>query len=162
MASCCFTGHRTIPAKDFDLVRRGLEDEIDRLAEEGVEQFYAGGALGFDTLASLTVLMLKRRHQSIRLTLVLPCRDQAEKWAQTDQVQYEYIKSRADEVIYTAEEYHKGCMQKRNRYLVDSCDYLIAVWDGTASGTGSTVRYAQENNKSIIIINPNELSSGVD
>ena len=80
MASCCFTGHRTIPAKDFDLVRRGLEDEIDRLAEEGVEQFYAGGALGFDTLASLTVLMLKRRHQGIRLTLVLPCRDQAEKW----------------------------------------------------------------------------------
>ena len=59
-------------------------------------------------------------------------------------------------------EYTRDCMQKRNRYLVDSCDYLIAVWYGTASGTGSTVRYAQENNKSIIIINPNELSSGVD
>ena len=152
MASCCFTGHRTIPAKDFDLVRRGLEDEIDRLAEEGVEQFYAGGALGFDTLASLTVLMLKRRHQGIRLTLVLPCRDQAEKWAQTDQVQYEYIKSRADEVIYTAEEYHKGCMQKRNRYLVDHSAYCICYLTRSSGGTAYTVNYAREHGLQLLNI----------
>ena len=152
MASCCFTGHRTIPAKDFDLVRRGLEDEIDRLAEEGVEQFYAGGALGFDTLASLTVLMLKRRHQGIRLTLVLPCRDQAEKWAQTDQVQYEYIKSRADEVIYTAEEYRKGCMQKRNRYLVDHSAYCICYLTRSSGGTAYTVNYAREHGLQLVNI----------
>ena len=152
MASCCFTGHRTIPAKDFDLVRCGLEDEIDSLAGEGVEQFYAGGALGFDTLASLTVLMLKRRHPGIRLILVLPCRDQADKWTQMDQVQYEYIKSCADEVVYTAEQYHRGCMQKRNRYLVDHSAYCICYLTRSSGGTAYTVKYAREHGLQLVNI----------
>ena len=96
--------------------------------------------------------MLKRRHQGIRLTLVLPCRDQAEKWAQTDQVQYEYIKSRADEVIYTAEEYHKGCMQKRNRYLVDHSAYCICYLTRSSGGTAYTVNYAREHGLQLVNI----------
>ena len=45
-------------------------------------------------------------------------------------------------------------MDKRNRYMVDQADVLIAVWDGSPSGTGKTVRYAHQQGKPVIIINP--------
>ncbi len=46
---------------------------------------------------------------------------------------------------------------KRNRYLVDHADYLVAVYDNdrtVRSGTGQTVQYAEKLGKSIILIHP--------
>lgn len=51
--------------------------------------------------------------------------------------------------------YSPDCMDKRNRYMVDHADFIIAVWDGRPSGTGKTVTYARgRNGKSIIVIDP--------
>ena len=41
--------------------------------------------------------------------------------------------------------------------MVDNNDYIIAAWDGSASGTGSTVKYAMSKGKAVICINPNTL-----
>jgi nucleoside 2-deoxyribosyltransferase len=38
--------------------------------------------------------------------------------------------------------------------MVDKSDILIAVWDGTASGTGNTVAYAKRQGKPIWLIPP--------
>ena len=46
------------------------------------------------------------------------------------------------------------CMDKRNRYMVDHADYILAVWNGCPSGTGNTVRYAHKKGKTVIVINP--------
>lgn len=46
---------------------------------------------------------------------------------------------------------------KRNRYLVDHADCLVAVYDdnkAVPSGTGMTVQYAQRESKPIILIHP--------
>ncbi len=48
-------------------------------------------------------------------------------------------------------------MDKRNKWMVDNCDLLIAVWNGTSGGTANCVNYAKSINKQIIIINPNSL-----
>lgn len=48
-------------------------------------------------------------------------------------------------------------MDKRNRYMVDHADYILAVWNGCPSGTGNTVRYAHKKGKTIIVINPASL-----
>ena len=48
-------------------------------------------------------------------------------------------------------------MQKRNVYMVDHSDYVVAVWDGTRSGTGNTVEYAKTKGKGIIRIDPSTL-----
>ncbi|PAD70641.1 hypothetical protein CHH83_02225 [Bacillus sp. 7586-K] len=45
-------------------------------------------------------------------------------------------------------------MQKRNEWMVDNSDYVIAVWDGTKGGTGNCVKYAQKQNKYITTIKP--------
>ena len=53
--------------------------------------------------------------------------------------------------------YTPDCMEKRNRYMVNACDVVIAVWDGRPSGTGKTVQYAKEQGKEIIVIDPKSL-----
>ena len=45
-------------------------------------------------------------------------------------------------------------MQKRNEYMVDLADVVIAVWDGSNSGTGNCIKYAQKCGKEIIQITP--------
>ena len=41
----------------------------------------------------------------------------------------------------------------RNRMIVDSCDMVLAVWDGTEKGgTYSTIKYARSKGKKIKVI----------
>jgi uncharacterized phage-like protein YoqJ len=57
--------------------------------------------------------------------------------------------------------YHPAKMQKRNEYMVDNSDFVIAVFDGEQKGgTFNCIKYAlnQTNrNLQIHIINPNTL-----
>ena len=48
--TCCFTGHRHIPENELLQIQKRLESEIINLINQGVTEFRAGGALGFDTM----------------------------------------------------------------------------------------------------------------
>lgn len=52
---------------------------------------------------------------------------------------YEEIKSAADKVVYTSEEYHSGCMHKRNRHLIDHSGTCVAFLKNSSGGTKYTV-----------------------
>ena len=43
---------------------------------------------------------------------------------------------------YQQDHYAPGCMQRRNRYMVDHSALVIAVYDGSAGGTRQTLEYA--------------------
>ena len=124
--TCCFTGHRVIPARSLPALAKELEQTLRRLIGAGVRYFGAGGALGFDTLAAETVLRLKGEYPGIRLILVLPCRDQTRGWREADVRRYRDILRRADKVVYTAERYSPGCMHRRNRHLVENSSVCVA------------------------------------
>ena len=50
---CCFTGHRHVPEDETPLLRTRLREAIATLHDKmGVKDFYAGGCIGFDTLAA--------------------------------------------------------------------------------------------------------------
>lgn len=148
--SCCFTGHRFLPADGLSEISAMLENEIIGLAKNGCLRFLAGGALGFDTLAAQTVLRLKSRFPDIRLSLVLPCLNQAERWRPADIAVYNEIKENADTVIYTSESYYRGCMHVRNRRLVDESRYCICYLAKESGGTAFTVNYAKQQGLEII------------
>jgi len=149
--TCCFTGHRKIPASEYETIKKRLENEIIGLIEQGVRYFGAGGALGFDTMAALAVLRLKKNFPHIRLILVLPCKDQAKSWREEDIKIYGQILSRADKLVYTSENYEKGCMHKRNRHLADHSGVCLCYQTKTSGGAFYTVNYARQ--KGIQIIN---------
>lgn len=155
--SCFFTGHRSIP-DDKETIFVALKNHISYLYSIGVRDFHAGGALGFDTLAATTVIDLKRFHPGMRLVLNLPYHNQTFGWNAVNVKRYEYIKSNADEIIYTYDgEVTDGYdtrkyLLKRNCDMVDCSKYGIAYFTGGKSGTGYTLKYAKKRNCEVVNI----------
>lgn len=148
----CFTGHRELPFLQLVLIRRKLRKTLEDLIKQGYCFFGAGGALGFDTIAAQIVLELRRKYSHIKLILVLPCISQADSWAEKDKQIYEDIKSQADKVVYTSEQYFRGCMHKRNRHLVDNSSVCVCYLTEDKGGTVYTVDYAKKNGLRVINI----------
>ena len=141
--TCCFTGHREIPERDYNLLKQKTKNAIVALIGKGVIYFGAGGARGFDTIAAETVLELKKDYPQIKLILVLPCPDQTKGWKEDDIRKYNIIKENADKVVFTADHYFNGCMHVRNRHLVDNSGYCICYLTKENGGTAFTVNYAK-------------------
>ena len=158
--TCCFTGHRNIPPELRREVFDKTEKTVESLIKKGYLYFGAGEALGFDTIAALVVLKLKKRYPDIKLILVLPCRTQTKCWRGEDVTVYEDIKRRADKVVYTSEEYTHGCMHKRNRHLADNSSVCVCYLIKESGGTFYTVNYAKQKGLKIINI-PNEITAAV-
>lgn len=150
--TCCFTGHRFIAKSEYPIIYYKLKRVIERLIDKGVIYFYAGGALGFDTIAAEIILYLKTQYPQIKLIMVYPCRDQTVLWMQKDIEKYIKIKSRCDEYVYISEKYTNECMRERNRYLVDKSSYCIYYLENKNSGTSYTVNYALKKGLTVINI----------
>ncbi len=146
----CFTGHRKLP--QMQEIASKLKTAIIALINNGYCYFCCGGALGFDTLAAQAVLDLKEFFPHIKLVLVLPCKNQTRGWQSTDVKLYEQILNLADKCTYTAENYHNGCMHKRNRHLVDSSSICVCYLAENKGGTAYTVKYAKKQGLKIMNI----------
>ena len=149
--TCCFTGHRAIPAEMEQYLTGRITDGINYLYSHNVRTFLVGGALGFDTLAARAVLKCRESCSDIRLIVVKPCQDQTKGWSQTDIDTHELINRLADGVICLSEHYYRGCMHQRNRILVDNSSACICYLTQASSGTAYTVDYAK--NKGLSIFN---------
>ena len=155
MHTCCFTGHRRVPDEDLPLVSQSLRREILRLIrEEGIERFLSGGALGFDTLAAEVVLEVAADYPNVSLVIVQPCADQARSWNVDDVRRYGEMLRRASEVVTLAPAYRPGCMQARNRYLVEHSAVCLCYLTERSGGTAYTVRYAASRGLPIVNVAP--------
>jgi predicted Rossmann fold nucleotide-binding protein DprA/Smf involved in DNA uptake len=52
--------------------------------------------------------------------------------------------------------YDRGCMQRRNRYMVDRSARLIAAYDGLLGGTMYTIHYAMRRGVDVVIVDVEE------
>ncbi|MBO4940705.1 MAG: DUF1273 family protein [Clostridia bacterium] len=152
---CCFSGHRDLPYGSKEKIADILGEVICDLAEKGYTEFISGGALGFDLLAAEVVLQKKKNIPFLKLIMALPCRDQNLRWPGADKRRYEKVIGRADEIIYVTETYCTGCMQLRNKFMVENSSICIAYKTRRSGGTAHTVDYAKE--KGLGVINLSEL-----
>lgn len=147
---CCFSGHRHIDLPLLLPLTAHLDAALRALVQMGCLHFYAGGALGFDTLAAERTLALRESYPAVSLHLLLPCRDQCRNWSTGDVEHYEQILARADSYRYISETYSAAAMAKRNRALVAHADVCIAFLHKKTSGTGQTVRAAEHAGLTVI------------
>ena len=162
--TACFTGHRpqSLPC-GFDETHSAclkIKHQLKRLVKglidkKNVTHFISGGALGVDMWAMEIVLELKKEYPYITLEAAIPCRSQADRWSSKSRKRYNLLLSLCDRKTLVGEQYTADCMMKRNKYMVDNSDYVIAVWDGKPSGTGNTVRYAINSKKEVYYIDTN-------
>lgn len=146
-----FTGHRVIPSAERAQLEIALAETIRELCENGVRNFISGAALGFDTLAAHAVCKLRDAGLPITLTLAIPCMHQELRWPRSAQAAYAELIALADHVIYTSyTPYYNGCMQVRNRYMVEQASVCIAYFNGCNGGTASTWRMANKFGRMVI------------
>ena len=150
--TCCFTGHRNIPAAEYPEIQTKLMAKIIELVQGGVHDFHVGGGRGFDTMAALNVLHLKKWHPEIRLVFVFPCKNYTKGWREEDKKIVSLILDWADYVVYTSDEYHENCEQKCDQYLVRRSDICVCYLTKPESGTAETVDYARQEGLEIINI----------
>lgn len=147
---CCFTGHRRIPEEHLRLLPDLLDCTLERLIQRNISVFRTGGAIGFDTLAALKVLEKKERYPMIRLQLFLPCRDQNRGWSLLNRSVYDQILTCTDEIFYVQDAYSRGCMQERNRKLVEGSHCCVAYCTSDKGGSAYTLQYAKKQDLRII------------
>lgn len=153
------TGHR--PHKlgnEYDL-KGPYSDYIKEafqkiLKNSQVERVISGMALGVDTLWAFTAMEL-----GIPITAAIPFLGQESRWPPSSRkLHAEILKHKLTTVKIVCEGgYAAWKMQKRNEWMVDNCDILVAVWDGTPGGTGNCVAYAKKVDKRILRIDPRDM-----
>ena len=78
----------------------------------------------------------------------VPFEGQESAWPQGSQRRYRGLLAAAKQVVIVSPGgYSADKMQVRNEYMVDNCQYLVALWDGTSGGTGNCVEYAEKVGK---------------
>jgi len=165
MTTCMFTGHRPqkLPFKFNEQDRRciALKEYLAELIVEkvrsGVTHFLSGMALGTDLYSAEIVLSFKNQFSGLTLDAVLPCSDQTSKWNEEQARRHHEILKKCDKVLLLQDAYTSDCMQKRNQYIVNQADVILAVWDGRGGGTANTVKYALSQNKPVRVIHPQTL-----
>ena len=152
------TGHRPNKLNNEYSMNGQLSTKIYRELEKLIKELkptkmISGMALGVDIIfANLAI------NKKIPLIAAIPFIGQESKWPLQSQGIYNKILSLSTEKkIVSTGGYANYKMQVRNKYMVDRCDLLIAVWDGTEGGTYNCVNYAIDRGKPIRRINPLEL-----
>ena len=158
----CVTGHRPDKLYGYKLSDPKYVKLKERfkelLIQNNCTEAITGMALGADMVFAIAVLELKKQGCNIKLHCAIPCRNHSCKWTKTYQDLYNYILNKADIIkLVTDEDYKPWLMQKRNEYMVDLADKIIAVWDGSKGGTYNCVKYAEKKGKEIIGILPEEV-----
>lgn len=149
--TCCFTGHRPEKLNISEAeTKHRLHAEIKKAVEDGYDAFISGMARGVDIWAALSVLDLKKTFPSLRLICAVP-HPGFEKRRSTEQLRlYNKIISSADAVCLVSKHYFGGCYQIRNEWMVDRSSRVIAVCNGSDSGTKNTVDYAVKSSVAVI------------
>lgn len=148
----CFTGHRKLPQGVLlEQIKMALESTILEAIGKGYETFIFGGAVGWDMLCGAMVIQLQKEYPHIQLIGAIPFLDQELERKDEEQKEYRAILSMCHDMIVLCEYEQKNCYEKRNQYMVDCSDLVIAYWDGRKrSGTGQTIRMAGQKKSNIV------------
>lgn len=149
MKKCCVTGHREIAEEKRNYIISELREEIKNALRDGYNCFISGFAQGVDLLFAEIVAELKRSNPDIILEAALPYYDRLK----TKDENFQRLIKQCSSIKICSEKYTRECFLKRDRYVVDSSNRVIAVYDGrVGGGTYYTLKYAKEHEKDIRII----------
>lgn len=145
------TGHRSIPDEALGHVEAGLRAVLG--SHEGPLEALSSLAEGADQLFAVIALEC-----GADLTVVIPSGDYEEGFEGAGALErFRGLKSRATQEVRmdfarsTDEAYYAA-----GAYIADSCDRLVAVWDGLPArghgGTAEIVAYARALGKPVTVI----------
>ncbi|MFI3253498.1 MAG: SLOG family protein [Eubacteriales bacterium] len=163
--TCCCTGHR--PDRfpwGYDetdsrclALKEELKQQVNTLYLQGYHHFITGMALGTDQYFAEIVLSLQKEHEEISLECAIPCPSQPNAWSEEQKKRYQNILEAAQMETLVQHHYSRGCMMRRNRYMIDRSQAVLCVYDGNPKGgTAQTIAYAMKNRLELMILSLQE------
>ena len=167
MNACAIIGHRPTRFRfkyqenntGCKRLKKRLHDQFISLYNNGVRRFLIGGSLGVDIWSGEILLKLKEQQEysDIELVLVLPYPGYDANWDQRNKARLANLLTRCAEHVTVGTQANAESYNKRNHYIVDHTDCLLAVYDNdrnVRNETGQVVQYAEKKTKPIILIHP--------
>ena len=148
---CSFTGHRPdkLPWGEQEgdprclRIKEELYLALERAYDLGYRHFISGMARGGDLYFAEAVLALRKKYPDVLLECARPCESQSSRWPRAEQHRYDAILDQCNYETMVQHTYDRGCMMRRNRYMVDHSSRIIALYDGVPKGgTAQTLAYA--------------------
>lgn len=137
---CCVTGHRDLPQKEINRVKAALRREIEKAVTDGFTCFMSGFAEGVDQYFAEIVLEMRKANPALELVAAIPYQKRLDSLREKKRTD-EMLDACAD-IVVIQEEYQPSVYARRNRYMVERSDRVIAVYDGREKGgTAGTIRY---------------------
>jgi len=114
--------------------------------ENTIEKVITGMALGWDQSVARVCVAL-----DIPFLAAIPFAGQERLWPDASKQVYNTLLRQAIEVVTVCEgSYTSHKMQKRNEWMVDHADVLLALWNGTTGGTRNCVHYAERKQVEVV------------
>lgn len=134
-----FCGHSHV--SDADELNVWLDKVLDLLIAEGADRFYLGGCGDFDRFAAEAVKAKKEEKPDIEMALVT-----AYLGRHADGESYDYM-------IYPTlkDVTQRSAIPKRNEWMVDSADVVVAYVTHEWGGAAKTLEYARRCGKRVIL-----------
>lgn len=167
LKSCAITGHRPTRFRfkyqeddaDCRRLKECLREQFILLYEQGISHFWVGGAEGVDMWSGEVLLQMKETqyYHDVELHLALPGPKHDSKWGKPNRERMTALIEHSSETVMVGTGLTAGDYRKRNQYIVDHANILLAVYDNNRSirsGTGMTVNYARKKGLPIILIHP--------
>jgi uncharacterized phage-like protein YoqJ len=148
------SGHRpnklggfSVPNPTYLYVCQQIQQRLKQLQPAKV---ISGFALGYDQwLANIAIKL------GIPVIAAIPFQGQENAWPASSQRTYRSLLNKVSETFIVCQgSYAAWKLQRRNEWMVDHCDLLLACYDGTIGGTHNCIQYAKSINRSIVVINP--------
>lgn len=182
--TCCGTGRR--PKNLFGYKKENYLPIIEKMKkgvrwlydEKGVRKFITGGAQGWDQLLFWAVNAVKRdpKYSDIINSVYIPFKGQELKWSADGlfgKREYRLILKLADEVKYITNFDNTSsykdivdAMMSRNHAMVNDSDYVFGCYQDdswilpeTKGGTSECLKYSVNNDKDIIILYFNSMTT---
>lgn len=153
-----FTGHRPEklggygPSRLQWAVRGALREALLAL---NPSLCISGMALGVDQWAAEACLEL-----DIPFVAAVPFAGQESRWPAESQRHYHELLKRAWRVhVVSGGGYAPEKMHTRNEWMVDHCNTLVSVWNGSSGGTNNCREYAVKQEREIYWIDPRRLAA---
>lgn len=167
--SCVIVGHKATRFKfgykenyaGCKRLKKRLQEQFALIYEKGVRHFWVGAAPGVDMWAGEILLRMKERpaYEGIELYIVLPFEGHDVGWDERSRVRMDFLRKHCREVMVvgTKKQSPVECYQKKNEYLLEQADCMVAVYDNersNCSDVGNMVHFAEKQGMTVILIHP--------
>lgn len=139
MKNVTFCGHSKLSEKEKILLKKELNKKLEKLISNGACTFLLGGYGDFDRICAYVIRELKKQYSHIESVFVTP-----------------YINKEYNTELYDGSEYPpienvplRYAISKRNEYMVEKADVIIAYVNHSWGGAATTLEYAKRKHKNI-------------